>query len=236
MPATTMSLSKAFAPALREIRILCSQTGEASAGTRYYNSFLFSSVRGDFDWFFLWVYRQFVLSSYPVIKRYNPDLPVLIREASGTPARAFARFGACSSRFAWVVLQTERTAHRTRGGETRGVGWTLSRGRRAASGGVANTSIDLLSPHKNDMGLGANVFCCYSIHAFIYIFPWTILQMYNMATGLVVMIAIGNGGTWASHDVMMFLRGFAHVVYPGQSVLCGCPTDMCQWEAMIASV
>ncbi|KAJ6500158.1 thioredoxin-like protein [Mycena polygramma] len=64
-----MSFTKAFSPALREIRILCSQTGAASAGT-----------------------RQFILSQYPAIKQHNPDLPVLIREASGTPARVFARF------------------------------------------------------------------------------------------------------------------------------------------------
>ncbi|KAK0495663.1 thioredoxin-like protein [Armillaria luteobubalina] len=64
-----MSFSKAFTPALREIRILCCQTGPASAGT-----------------------RQFITSKYPLIKQHNPDLPVLIREASGTPARAFARF------------------------------------------------------------------------------------------------------------------------------------------------
>lgn len=37
---------------------------------------------------------QFVLSKYAVIKQHNPDLPVLIREATGTPARVFARFGA----------------------------------------------------------------------------------------------------------------------------------------------
>ncbi|TFK37118.1 thioredoxin-like protein [Crucibulum laeve] len=64
-----MSFAKAFSPALREIRILCSQTGQASAGT-----------------------RQFIVSKYPSIKQNNPDLPVLIREASGTPARVFARF------------------------------------------------------------------------------------------------------------------------------------------------
>ncbi|KAJ4474368.1 thioredoxin-like protein [Lentinula aciculospora] len=64
-----MSFTKAFSPALREIRILCSQTGSASAGT-----------------------RQFILNRYPTIKDLNPDLPVLIREANGTPARVFARF------------------------------------------------------------------------------------------------------------------------------------------------
>ncbi|PFH47575.1 hypothetical protein AMATHDRAFT_151785 [Amanita thiersii Skay4041] len=64
-----MSFARVFSPALREIRILCSQTGPASAGT-----------------------RQFIQTQYPVIKQHNPDLPVLIREATGTPARAFARF------------------------------------------------------------------------------------------------------------------------------------------------
>ncbi|KAF8956602.1 thioredoxin-like protein [Flammula alnicola] len=64
-----MSFAKVLSPALREIRILCSQTGPASAGT-----------------------RQFIVSKYPVIKKHNPDLPVLIREATGTPARVFARF------------------------------------------------------------------------------------------------------------------------------------------------
>ncbi|KAF8066713.1 thioredoxin-like protein [Lyophyllum atratum] len=64
-----MSFSKAFSPAIREIRILCSQTGPASAGT-----------------------REFILSRYATIKQHNPDLPVMIREASGTPARVFARF------------------------------------------------------------------------------------------------------------------------------------------------
>jgi len=63
------ALSKAFSPAVRELRILCCQTGQASAGV-----------------------RQFIQSSYPTIKKANPDLPVLIREAAGTPARIFARF------------------------------------------------------------------------------------------------------------------------------------------------
>ena len=36
---------------------------------------------------------NFILANYSVIKKHNQDLPVLIREADGTPARAFARFG-----------------------------------------------------------------------------------------------------------------------------------------------
>ena len=30
------------------------------------------------------------------MKQANPDLPILIRQAKGTPARVFARFGVCS--------------------------------------------------------------------------------------------------------------------------------------------
>jgi NADH dehydrogenase (ubiquinone) 1 alpha subcomplex subunit 2 len=40
-------------------------------------------------------WRQFIQTSYPLLKKNNPDLPVLIREVQDTPARVFARFGAC---------------------------------------------------------------------------------------------------------------------------------------------
>ncbi|KAJ3572729.1 hypothetical protein NP233_g2884 [Leucocoprinus birnbaumii] len=63
------TLAKALSPALREVRFLFSQSGSASAGT-----------------------REFVLARYNSIKQHNPDLPVLVREAEGTPARVFARF------------------------------------------------------------------------------------------------------------------------------------------------
>ena len=39
--------------------------------------------------------REFITSTYPSMKQANPDLPILIRQAKGTPARVFARFGAC---------------------------------------------------------------------------------------------------------------------------------------------
>ncbi|KAF6760470.1 thioredoxin-like protein [Ephemerocybe angulata] len=61
--------SQTLSPAVREIRFLMSQSGAASSGA-----------------------RNFILANYPVIKKHNQDLPVLIREAEGTPARAFARF------------------------------------------------------------------------------------------------------------------------------------------------
>ena len=81
------SFAKALSPALREIRVLCCQTAQASAGTRYVHKRPLSAGNTDSN-------SQFVVSEYPVIKKHNPDLPVLIREATGTPARVFARFGA----------------------------------------------------------------------------------------------------------------------------------------------
>lgn len=36
---------------------------------------------------------EFIQSSYKNIKSANPNLPFLVREAQGTPARIFARFG-----------------------------------------------------------------------------------------------------------------------------------------------
>ena len=49
------------------------------------------------------LHRQFIKSGYLAIKQHNPDLPVLIREASGTPARVFARFGASRVLFVCFV-------------------------------------------------------------------------------------------------------------------------------------
>lgn len=40
-----------------------------------------------------WKSRQFIQTNYSTIKQHNPDLPILIREAKDTPARAFARYG-----------------------------------------------------------------------------------------------------------------------------------------------
>jgi NADH dehydrogenase (ubiquinone) 1 alpha subcomplex subunit 2 len=37
--------------------------------------------------------RTFLQKSYPVIKKHNPYVPVLIREAFGVPARVYARYG-----------------------------------------------------------------------------------------------------------------------------------------------
>ena len=50
------------------------------------------------------LHRQFITSHYPTMKQANPDLPILIRQAQGTPARVFARFGAYSASHSPLVL------------------------------------------------------------------------------------------------------------------------------------
>ncbi|TIB78618.1 hypothetical protein E3Q22_02552 [Wallemia mellicola] len=64
------AFSKALPTAIKEIRLIGCQTGNRSEGLS----------------------RQFIKSSYPALKQSNPHLPILVREASGAPARAFARF------------------------------------------------------------------------------------------------------------------------------------------------
>ncbi|BGP34725.1 hypothetical protein JCM10296v2_006547 [Rhodotorula toruloides] len=63
------ALRKALPAAVRELRLFGCQQSPGSEGV-----------------------RAFIRSSYPQIKSANPDLPILIREASGTPARGFVRF------------------------------------------------------------------------------------------------------------------------------------------------
>ncbi|KAJ3277991.1 ndufa2, NADH:ubiquinone oxidoreductase 10.5kD subunit, partial [Borealophlyctis nickersoniae] len=54
---------------LKELRIHLCQTSPGSKGT-----------------------REFITKHYPAIKRDNPHLPILVREASGVEARVFGRY------------------------------------------------------------------------------------------------------------------------------------------------
>ena len=38
--------------------------------------------------------RNFLARSYPTMKKHNPSIPIMIREASGTQPTVYARFGA----------------------------------------------------------------------------------------------------------------------------------------------
>ncbi|KAI7869182.1 thioredoxin-like protein [Spinellus fusiger] len=63
------ALRSQFSQSLKELRVQFCQTSPASSGL-----------------------RDFVAKNYTSIKTANPELPILIREASGTEARIFARF------------------------------------------------------------------------------------------------------------------------------------------------
>ncbi|KAM0817555.1 hypothetical protein AB5N19_03361 [Seiridium cardinale] len=64
-----MSSKYAFTKALKEVRFLFCQTGEHSAAT-----------------------RSFLTRAYPTMKKNNPNTPILLREASGTLPKIYARY------------------------------------------------------------------------------------------------------------------------------------------------
>ncbi|EFW99093.1 NADH-ubiquinone oxidoreductase subunit [Grosmannia clavigera kw1407] len=64
-----MSAKYAFTKSLKEIRFLFCQTGEHSAAT-----------------------RSFLTRTYPTMKKNNPHTPILLRDASGTLPKVFARY------------------------------------------------------------------------------------------------------------------------------------------------
>ncbi|KAG2196832.1 hypothetical protein INT46_001749 [Mucor plumbeus] len=64
-----MSAFKSQLKGLKELRLQFCQTSPSSSGL-----------------------RDFVAKNYVSIKKVNPELPILVREASGIEARAFARF------------------------------------------------------------------------------------------------------------------------------------------------
>ncbi|KAJ1964284.1 hypothetical protein GGI12_001516 [Dipsacomyces acuminosporus] len=61
--------ARAFSKSLKELRIHFSQSSPASRGL-----------------------RDFIVKSYPELKKANPGLPILIREATGVESRIIARF------------------------------------------------------------------------------------------------------------------------------------------------
>ncbi|KAI9888584.1 MAG: hypothetical protein M1814_006631 [Vezdaea aestivalis] len=64
-----MSGKYSFTQSLKEVRFLFCQRSEQSAAT-----------------------RSFLARAYPTMKRNNPQTPIMIREASGTEPRVFARY------------------------------------------------------------------------------------------------------------------------------------------------
>ncbi|EPE02758.1 nadh-ubiquinone oxidoreductase 105 kda subunit [Ophiostoma piceae UAMH 11346] len=64
-----MSAKYAFTKSLKEVRFLFCQTGSKSEGL-----------------------RTFINRSYPTMKKNNPNVPILIREAQGTLPKVYARY------------------------------------------------------------------------------------------------------------------------------------------------
>ncbi|KAK3310887.1 thioredoxin-like protein [Chaetomium strumarium] len=64
-----MSGRYAFAKSLRELRFLFCQTAEHSSAT-----------------------RSFLARAYPIMKKNNPSIPIMLREAQGTLPRVYARY------------------------------------------------------------------------------------------------------------------------------------------------
>ncbi|KAJ6113354.1 NADH-ubiquinone oxidoreductase 10.5 kDa subunit [Penicillium sp. IBT 18751x] len=64
-----MSGKYVFTKGLKELRFLFCQTSEASAPV-----------------------RSFLHRAYPTMKKHNPHTPIMMREASGTEPRVFARY------------------------------------------------------------------------------------------------------------------------------------------------
>ncbi|KAE8146773.1 NADH dehydrogenase, alpha subcomplex, subunit 2 [Aspergillus avenaceus] len=64
-----MSGKYVFTKGLKELRFLFCQTSEHSAGT-----------------------RSFLQRAYPTMKKHNPNIPILMREATGTVPKVYARY------------------------------------------------------------------------------------------------------------------------------------------------
>ncbi|KAK6537769.1 hypothetical protein TWF694_010678 [Orbilia ellipsospora] len=64
-----MAARFAFSKQLKELRFHLCQTSTASSPL-----------------------RSFITKSYPSMKKTNPEIPILIREAQGVPPRVFARY------------------------------------------------------------------------------------------------------------------------------------------------
>jgi hypothetical protein len=85
---TNMATKYAFANGLKELRFHLCQTSDHSAAARYVattsastdnNAHLCSS--------------QFLLRTYPTMKKHNPHTPIMIREALDVQPKVWARYG-----------------------------------------------------------------------------------------------------------------------------------------------
>lgn len=86
-----MSGRYAFAKGLKEVRFLFCQTGEHSSATRCVMPLDWVSGR---EPMLTSAYRRsFLTRAYPIMKKNNPSIPIMLREAQGTLPKVYARYG-----------------------------------------------------------------------------------------------------------------------------------------------
>jgi hypothetical protein len=91
--AAIMSGRYAFAKGLKEVRFLFCQTGDHSSATR---CVIPSSSLGNPTLTSTCAPRSFLTRAYPIMKKNNPAIPIMLREAQGTLPKIYARYGRCS--------------------------------------------------------------------------------------------------------------------------------------------
>ncbi|KAH8298381.1 hypothetical protein KR018_012180 [Drosophila ironensis] len=72
MRVTLSRLMSQFTPKLKELRIVFDPKGEASSGA-----------------------REYIQKFYPILKKQNPSVPILLRECTGVQPKLYARFDDC---------------------------------------------------------------------------------------------------------------------------------------------
>ena len=86
-----MSGKYAFTKTLKELRFLHCQTSEHSNAVRYDGASLCKAKRQKMA-DERYNVRSFLTRAYPTMKKNNPYTPIMIREASGTEPRVYARY------------------------------------------------------------------------------------------------------------------------------------------------
>ncbi|EGX95125.1 NADH-ubiquinone oxidoreductase 105 kDa subunit [Cordyceps militaris CM01] len=81
-----MSGKYAFTKSLKELRFLFCQTSEVSAPVRPHNA-LASDESANAG-----IASNFLVRAYPTMKKNNPNVPIMMREAAGTVPKVFARY------------------------------------------------------------------------------------------------------------------------------------------------
>lgn len=85
-----MATKYAFAQGLKELRFHLCQKSEHSAAARWAMLFTLDVL----EWWTDVCDRQFLLRTYPTMKKHNPHTPILIREALDVQPKVWARYGA----------------------------------------------------------------------------------------------------------------------------------------------